>query len=292
MLLDVAGAANPDRTLNPIAKVTQVAVTLSSLALVPVVTAAVVDTVVSARLAGPLDRLRDPISGHVVVVGLGEVGTRVVAQLNDLGVPVVCVERDEDAAGVALARREGLPIVFGDATRPETLRSAWVRTCRSVVAVTSDDITNLEAGLNARELRDNARAVLRLFDDDLAERVHRDFKIPVSRSVSFLAAPAFAAAMMERQVIGTIPVGRKVMLIADVPIGKGAQLDGRPLGDASQPGEARVLALGRRGGRYFDWEPQEGYRLVNGDRLIVLATQSGLGRVRARSIAPSPVSAR
>jgi Trk K+ transport system NAD-binding subunit len=285
VLLDLAGAANPDTKLGGPAKVAQVIVTLASLALVPAATAAVVDAVVRARLAGPLGRLRQPISGHVVVVGLGGVGVRVVDQLNDLGVPVVCVERNEDAVGVPLARREGLPIVFGDATRMETLRSAWVNTCRAVVTVTSDDITNLEAGLSSRELRDNVRVVLRLFDDDLAARVHRNFRIPVSRSVSFLAAPAFAAAMMERQVIGTIPVGRKVMLIADVPIAHGSELEGRPLSSANQPGESRVLAVGRRGGQHFDWEPQHGYMLVRGDRLIVLATRTGIGRVRARSLA-------
>ena len=289
VLLDVAGAANPDAKLRGAAKVAQVVVTLSGLALVPAITAAVVDAIVRARLAGPLGRLRQPISGHVVVVGLGEVGLRVVAQLNDLGVPVVCVEANEDAVGVPLARREGLPIVFGDATRKETLRSAWVTTCRAVVTVTSDDITNLEAGLSSRDLRDNVRVVLRLFDDDLAGRVHRNFRIPVSRSVSFLAAPAFAAAMMERQVIGTIPVGRKVMLIADVPIAAGSTLEGRPLSAANQPGESRVLAVGRRGGQHFDWEPQSGYLLVRGDRLIVLATRAGIGHVRSRSIArPEP----
>ncbi len=286
VLLDVAGAANPDSTLKPAAKVAQVAVTLASLALLPAVTAAVVDAVVRARLAGPMERLRDPISGHVVVVGLGEVGFRVVAQLHDLGVPVVCVEANEDAVGVSLARRLGLPIVFGDATRAETLRTAWVNTCRAVVTVTSDDITNLEAGLSARELRPNVRVVLRLFDDDLAARVHRTFRIAVSRSVSFLAAPAFAAAMMERLVIGTIPVGRKVMLIADVPIGQGSDFEGLPLSRAHRPGEARVLALGRRGGRHVDWEPQDGYRLVRGDRLIVLASRTGLGHIRASSIGP------
>jgi Trk K+ transport system NAD-binding subunit len=286
VLLDVAGAANPDKTLKPAAKVAQVAVTLASLALLPAVTAAVVDAVVRARLAGPMERLRDPISGHVVVVGLGEVGFRVVAQLHDLGVPVVCVEANEDAVGVSLARRLGVPIVFGDATRSETLRTAWVNTCRAVVTVTSDDITNLEAGLSARELRPNVRVVLRLFDDDLAARVHRTFRIAVSRSVSFLAAPAFAAAMMERLVIGTIPVGRKVMLIADVPIQQGSDFEGLPLSRAHRPGEARVLALGRRGGRHVDWEPQDGYRLVRGDRLIVLATRTGLGHIRASSIGP------
>lgn len=285
VLLDVAGAADPGTALKGSAKVAQVVVTLAGLALVPAITAAVVDAVVRTRLAGPLGRLRHPISGHVVVVGLGGVGLRVVAQLNDLGVPVVCVEANEDAVGVPLARREGLPIVFGDATRRETLRSAWVNTCRAVVTVTSDDITNLEAGLTSRSLRDNVRVVLRLFDDDLAARVHRTFMIPVSRSVSFLAAPAFAAAMMERQVIATIPVGRTVMLIADVPIAQGAALEGRPLSDANRAGESRVLAVRRRGGRYFDWEPQDGYLLVRGDRLIVLATRAGIGHIRARSIA-------
>jgi Trk K+ transport system NAD-binding subunit len=287
VLLDVAGAANPDRALNWPAKVAQVAVTMAGLALVPALTAAVVDAVVRARLAEPLGRLRDPISGHVVVVGLGEVGVRVVAQLNDLGVPVVCVEANEDAVGVPLARRQGLPIVFGDATRVETLSAAWVSTCRAVVTVTSDDITNLEAGLSSRAVRENVRVVLRLFDDDLAARVHRNFKIAVSRSVSFLAAPAFAAAMMERQVIGTIPVGRKVMLIADVPIMPGSALEGRPLSAAHQAGVARVLALGRRGGPHFDWEPQDGYLLVREDRLVVLATRTGLGHIRARSISPA-----
>lgn len=287
VLLDIAGAANPDPTLSWPAKATQVVVTLASLALVPAITAAVVDAVVRARLAGPLGRLRDPISGHVVVVGLGEVGSRVVAQLTDLGVPVVCVEIDEDAAGVALARRLNVPIVFGDATREETLRTAWVGTCRAVVTLARYDITNLEAGLSARALRDNVRVVLRLFDDDLAGRVHRNFKIPVSRSVSFLAAPAFAAAMLERQVIGTIPVGRQVMLIADMPIGEGSELEGCPLREAHLPGEARVLALGRRGRPHFDWAPQDGYRLVRGDRLIVLATRTGIGHIRARTVEPS-----
>jgi Trk K+ transport system NAD-binding subunit len=285
VLLDVAGAADSGTALKGPAKVAQVVVTLAGLALVPAITAAVVDAVVRARLAGPLGRLRHPISGHVVVVGLGGVGLRVVAQLNDLGVPVVCVEANEDAVGVPLARREGLPIVFGDATRKETLRAAWVSTCRAVVTVTSDDITNLEAGLTSRSLRDNVRVVLRLFDDDLAARVHRNFMIPVSRSVSFLAAPAFAAAMMERQVIATIPVGRTVMLIADVPIAQGSALEGRPLSDANRPGESRVLAVRRRGGQHFDWEPQNGYHLVRGDRLIVLATRAGIGRIRAGSIA-------
>src|SRR3712207_8666240 len=56
----------------------------------------------------------------------------------------------------------------------------------------------------------------RLFDGDFADRVERAFRIDVSRSVSYLAAPAFAAAMLQRDVIGAIPVNRRVLLIADL----------------------------------------------------------------------------
>src|ERR1700712_5728375 len=94
-LLDAAGAAQPDPNLNAIS---QTMVTIVGISIIPVVTATVVDAVVSSRLSTALGRPR-PIAGHVVVVGLGNVGARVVGLLHDLGVPVVCVESDENARG-------------------------------------------------------------------------------------------------------------------------------------------------------------------------------------------------
>jgi hypothetical protein len=52
---------------------------------------------------------------------------------------------------------------------------------------------------------------VRLYDDDLAERVQKSVDNTISRSVSYLAAPALAAAMLEHQVLRTIPVGRHVL---------------------------------------------------------------------------------
>ena len=63
--------------------------------------------------------------------------------------------------------------------------------------------------------------VLRLFDGDLAARVRRTFDLPLSRSVSYIAAPAFAEALMDREVIGTIAVERRVLLLAEVFVSPG-----------------------------------------------------------------------
>ena len=95
--------------------------------------------------------------------------------------------------------------------------------------MTNSDIVNLETALHARALAADVRLVLRLSDDDLAERVQKTVGNAISRSVPYLAAPAFAAAMLEHQVLRTVPVGRHVLLIADVRVGAGSELAGQPV---------------------------------------------------------------
>ena len=148
----------------------------------------------------------------------------------------------------------------------------------ALVSVTSQDIVNLETALNARALREDLRIVLRLTDDDLAERLQKTTGNTISRSVPYLAAPAFAAAMLEHQVLRTIAVGRHVLLIADVRVGGQAGLAGSSIRDTEQDGQARVLALQVSGSQGLDWSPRRGYLLATGDRLIILATRNGLGR--------------
>jgi Trk K+ transport system NAD-binding subunit len=277
-LLDAAGAAVSNPGLTGPEKAAQFLLTFDGLAILPLVTAAVV----GARLTGSVHGAQRPLAGHVIVAGLGNVGTRVVGQLHDLGIQVACVDKNPDAAGTAMARRLGLKIVVGETQREETLRAAGIDSCRAVVSVTNQDIANLETALNARSLAEQPRLVIRLLDDDLAERVGQTVGNSVSRSVSYLAAPAFAAAMLEHQLLRTIAVGRHVLLIAEVPVGPGAELAGRRIEQMQAP-DLRVIAIRRRGLAAVGWSPQPGYQLEQHDTLVVLATRAGLGRIQARS---------
>jgi len=78
-------------------------------------------------------------------------------------------------------------------------------------------------------------------------------------------------------VLRTIAVGRHVLLIADVRVEDQAGLAGSLIADTEQDGQARLLALQVSGSPRLDWSPPRGYRLGPGDRLIVLATRTGLG---------------
>jgi Trk K+ transport system NAD-binding subunit len=287
-VLNTVGGANADPALSGPEQVLEVVLALAGVAMVPVITAAVVEAVVNARLALALGKLRRPVAEHVVVVGLGNVGTRVIQQLRALGVAVVAIDKAESARGAQLARDLGIPLVIGDAGREETLREASVQTARALVVLSTDDVVNLEAALHARDVNPDIRIVLRLFDGDFADRVQRAFGITSSKSVSFLAAPAFVSAILEREVVGTIPVKRQVLVVAEVPVEPGSPLAGGTVAQAQHAGEVRVVGVGPAGPAWrVRWRPDPDHPLVPDDRLIAVATRDGLGRLLAAAT-PAP----
>jgi len=278
ILAELSGA-NADPNASALEKVALTTLSLVSIALIPVLTAAVVDAVVKARLALAAGGLFEPVANHIVVVGLGDVGTRVMRTLHEQGHEVVCIERNPEARGVQLAHDLRIPLIIGDASRNEVLQAASVGTSRALIIVSTDDVTNLETALLGRAAKPDLRVVLRLFDGEFADRVQRAFSITRSRSVSYLAAPAFATAMLGRQIITTISVRRRLLLVAELPVLAGSAIEGSPLSTLRRPNELRLLAVRTGRGEQVLWAPSPGRRIVPTDRLIVVATRAGLGNL-------------
>ncbi|WP_316771197.1 NAD-binding protein [Streptomyces sasae] len=282
-LLDMFAIDNPAIGQSLGRQILQLLSGLMGLLLLPVLLAAVLEALGTFRTGSALRKPPRGLSGHVVLLGLGKIGTRVLTRLRELHVPVVCVESDPDARGLAVARRLRVPVVFGDVTQEGVLEAAKIHRAQALLAVTSADTTNLEAVLYARAVRPDLKAVLRLYDDDFATAVYRTLRaahpraITRSRSVSYLAAPSFAGAMLGRQILGAIPVGRKVLLVAALDVAGHPQLEGRSVEGAFRAGAWRVLAIeGRQGVAAGE------YVLRGGDRVVVAATRRGLAELSGR----------
>ena len=149
-IMDLTGSALTGAGVHLPEKVAQVLLTVDGMALLPLLTA----IIVGARLTGTVRGEPRPNGGHVIVVGGGDVGTRVIGGLHDLGFDVVLIERDAGARAVAFARGLGLPVVIGDAPSERTLRRAGLDGAIALVSVTSSDIVNLETALQARAIRE------------------------------------------------------------------------------------------------------------------------------------------
>lgn len=257
----------------------------------------------------------DDLNDHIVVVGLGKIGTRVLAQLRTTDHKVVAVERDPHARGVALARELDVPLVLEDAGTPGVLDRARIQHSKSLLVLTRDDSENLDIVMAARETTPSVRVVMRLYDDDFAATVQRTLRASYpqaptrSRSVSALAAPSFAAAMMGRHVLGVMPVERGSLLFTVVDVAGHPELEGRSVHEAFREHEWRVLAVGpsaagpepqssmdtlagirlRRPG--FDWRPSQGKVLRAGDRVVLATTRRGLD-ILMTGVQPHPADRR
>ncbi|MFI7499035.1 NAD-binding protein [Streptomyces sp. NPDC049687] len=291
-LLDLFAINDPAVGASTARQVLQLLSGLMGLLLLPVLLAAVLEALGTFRGAGTLRRPPRGLGGHVVLLGLGKIGTRVLTRLRELNIPVVCVEAGPEARGLAVARRLRVPVVLGDVTQEGVLEAAKIHRAHALLAVTSSDTTNLEAALYARTLRPDLRVVLRLYDDDFATAVYRTLRaahpqaLTRSRSVSHLSAPSFAGAMMGRQILGAIPVERRVLLFAALEVGGCAQLAGRTVGEAFRAGRWRVLALDTgaegEGGSGLVWDLPDTYVLRDSDRVVLAATRRGLAELLGR----------
>ncbi|MEV8564466.1 NAD-binding protein [Streptomyces sp. NPDC051322] len=287
-------------------QVIQILSGLTGLLLLPVLVAAVLEGLGTFRTSASLRRPPRGLSGHVVLLGLGKIGTRVLAGLRELGIPVVCVEADPEARGIALARRLRVPIVIGDVATEGVLEAAGIERAHALLALTSADITNLEAALCARTVQPELQVSMRLFDDEFASVVYRTLRaahpqaVTRSRSVSTLAAPAFAGAMMGRQILGAMPVERTVLLFAAIDVAGHPLLEGLTVEEAFRPGSWRILALdlaapgerrpdlsaplpdaGKDRRTELVWNLPQGYVLGAQDRVVLAATRQGLAELLA-----------
>jgi voltage-gated potassium channel Kch len=135
---------------------------------------------------------------HVILIGLGSVGLRVLETLVAEGQQVVVLDRDENNRYLGNARALDVSVIIADATTPGALMSANLLSARAVAVLTGRDLTNIETSLavdeSLGELRDQVPVVLRVFDRQLAQTIETSFGFRNVRSTSALAAPWFVGA--------------------------------------------------------------------------------------------------
>ncbi|MDB5073903.1 MAG: putative monovalent cation:proton antiporter family [Chloroflexi bacterium] len=99
---------------------------------------------------------------HVIVVGCGQVGSRVALALHAQGMPVVGI--DQDLTSVEALRAQGVPILYGDASYRAVLEAAQPERARALVVALPDFGAARVVVLNARIARPDINIVVRARD--------------------------------------------------------------------------------------------------------------------------------
>jgi hypothetical protein len=155
--------------------------------LAPVVTLLAAATLAARLFRDEFDRTtaRHRAREHVIVCGLGRVGSTAVALLRSNGHRVVAIERDSDCPTIPRARALGVPVVVGDARTGVTLERAGIARASSLIWSIGDFVDGQTVVASAVEvLRDETprhrtddrppSCLVRVRDLGLCELLRRD----------------------------------------------------------------------------------------------------------------------
>lgn len=175
-------------------------------------TAGLVDMLLGPRLIGLFGSRALPRSGHVIVVGVGQVGLRLCRYLQEVGVPVVAVERDADARWVEVARNLGIPVVIGHGGDRAVLERVQLARAVALAAVASADLDNIAVAISARGVAGDTPVVVRAGEHELISETSSLLPLGQTRDLTRLSSAYAVAWLLGLRVVRVVP-DRDVVLV-------------------------------------------------------------------------------
>ena len=214
------------------------------------------------------------VNHHILICGVGRVGYRLAQQLLELDLDVVGVN-DTGSTLIETLLDAGMPILMGDVRQEEVLLQAGVTRAATVVVCTNRDLVNIEVAFRVRALNPQARIVLRLFEDEIAETLSANFDAAAIISRSALAAIAFAHAALGVEIVETFLLGGRSCVLFWAPAPPDSPLVGRTVADFCAERDVAPVLHRIAGGP--PEEPEPTAVLLPGDALLLFADADRLG---------------
>jgi voltage-gated potassium channel len=206
-------------------------------------------------------------TNHIVLIGLGHLGYRVVKTLREMGEEVVVISLAPDPNLVISTHSMDVPVIEGDGTREAILESASIRRARSILLCTQNDSLNLQMALKARSMNPDLEVVIRIFDDDFALALQRQFGFR-ALSATGMAAPIFASSAANIDITPPITIDGHPNCLARIHINDHSALINQSLGSIEDQFNLSIVFLSHNG--KSDMHPSAQLSVSAGDTLAIL----------------------
>ncbi len=183
---------------------------------------------------------------HIILVGLGHLGYRVTQNLFKMEEPVVVIELNPNADLVGAVQAMNIPVIQDDATRQSALEVAGIQRAKTIVLCTQNDSVNLQIAVKARNLNPAIRVVIRIFDDDFAESLQKQFGF-VALSGTSMAAPAFSASAAGADVTRPITIEGQSLSLGRLVIQKNSKLRWHSVAEIEDLYDMSIILLNHEG---------------------------------------------
>ncbi|UCE13495.1 MAG: NAD-binding protein [Candidatus Heimdallarchaeota archaeon] len=225
--------------------------------------------------------LAKSMKDHTILIGLGNVGTRIVHELKEDGIPTTVITKEDVMKTKTelveeLLEDPNIAVVFGDATQISVLKQANVTTARALLSVANDDLVNFKIATKAKAVNRHIRTVIRSFDRDFAQKVTDLFDIDAAISTSAIAAPAFVATSFEDGIIQTLKSKKGDTEFHLVELELSSQFDPIKVGFLEEEYEITIVAINGMA------HPDSDDEVESGSKLLLLGEIHAIRTIKAR----------
>jgi CPA2 family monovalent cation:H+ antiporter-2 len=247
---------------------------------------------------------------HVIVCGYGRTGQRLAHLLEPEGIAFIALDPDPERVREAAAAGER--VVYGDASRRETLIAAGLARASALVITFNDTQLALKILHHVRELNPGLPVIVRTLDD-------ADMDALIGAGAAEVVPETFESSLMlasHALVLLGVPLKRVIRRIRDVredrygllrgffhggtdetgdpdegleprlrtiTVGRGGRASGRSIGELGlEPLGVRVTTIRRREARMISPGPET--RLQEGDVVVLLGTPEQLAAAEIRML--------
>jgi Trk K+ transport system NAD-binding subunit len=215
-------------------------------------------------------------SNHIVLIGLGHLGFRVVNRLREMGEELVVIEVNPRPDLQQAIERLDVPLINDDATREVILEAAGVRRAKTIILCTQNDSLNLEVALKARALKPDIDVVVRIFDDSFASSLQKQFGFR-ALSATGMAAPVFAASATNIDLTPPVIIEGKPHILARIKVNASSHLRSLTVNQVEEKFHTSLVVLSRNGDRKF--HPEGGLEICENDSLAVFGAPEDIDKL-------------
>lgn len=212
---------------------------------------------------------------NVLVVGGGKVGYYLALTLLEHGHQPTIIEKNRNCCK-KLANELDIPIIYGDGTTIEALKSAKIEKMDSLISVSGRDEDNLIACQLAKKLFNVKKTVARVNNPKNAPAMR---KLGIDNAVS---ATDNIARLIEREVdisaikqIVSLNMGETS--ISEITIPNNYKLDGITLSKLPLPQDSIIISIYRKGDTII---PRGNAQINSEDKILIMSKTTSLHKIQ------------
>ncbi|MGC8819969.1 MAG: potassium channel family protein [Fervidobacterium sp.] len=222
---------------------------------------------------------------HVIVVGVGNLGTQVIHQLLRYENKVVAIDKNSENTNIKGLEKEGKVLfITGDATSEDTLLKAGIKEARTLITTLPDDALNIFVALTAKNLNSNIYVVSNITNiSNLTKFIYAgvDHPIATAEISGIKMVETVVSKKAKEDVVDVLSIRDKRFRIEIIET-FGTPLSGKRIEDLQLKEKYNILVVAIMKDGEFLLGPSKGYLIGDNDKLVIFGEVTGIEEFRKK----------